>query len=178
MKQVSTKQYALALFDLSLEQKKIEYVKEHLKIVSESISLNKKFIKILSHPKVSKQEKKDMMKEIFNNFDDLILHFLYVIIDNECICDIDVITNEYNDLYNEYTKVIIVKAQTTEILEKEQIDRLKVKLMNKYRHKIEIINDINKSLIGGMRLYIKDEIIDYSLKSQIENLKSSILKQN
>ena len=64
-----------------------------------------------------------------------------------------------------------------EELEDDQIESLKDKLTIKYKHKIEIENVIDPTIVGGMRLIVNNEIMDYSLKSQLNNLKSYILKQ-
>jgi len=165
--------YATALFDLSLEQNKIEYVYEHLRIVNES--MEEQFLKILSHPQISKIEKHQLIENIYQHFDKSIIHFLFVVLDNDRINDLSNITEQFNKLYNEYSQIINVIVQTTDLLDKEQLDRLKVKLMKKYRHKIEINNMIEPSIVGGMRLLNNDEVIDYTIKTQMTLIGNMIL---
>jgi F-type H+-transporting ATPase subunit delta len=178
MKKDFAKEYATALFDLSLDSRNVDLIQEQLKIVKESFTTNGEFIKLLTHPKVTKDEKRDVIKSIYSSFDRTLLNFLYVLVENERIQYLEAIYVEFDKLVNEYNKVIVVEAQSAQALTKSQIERLTGKLTIKYKHRIEINNVITPAIVGGVRLLINDEIIDNSVKSQLSNLKSHILKQN
>lgn len=177
MEKEFTKEYATALFDLSLEKNNIEAIKEELIIVSAAFLGSKQFEKLLSHPQLSKENKKDIVNDVFIGLNTTLLHFLYVIIENDRIFDIKFINKEFSKLYNEYKEVINVEARTTIPLTENQIEVLKNKLSVKYRHKIKIDNIIDNSIGGGMLLKMNHETIDYTIKNQLHNLKSHILKQ-
>ncbi len=177
MKNEFAKDYATALFELSIEENKVETIFEELNVVSTLMLDEPQFMKMLSHPELHKNEKKDIFKKVFKQVDQIVLYFLYVLVDNNRIEHIQSIQEMFIKLYNEYNKVIEVKAQSTLPLNEEQKNKLEEKLKIKYRHKIKIENVIDKSIIGGLRLSIDNEIIDFSLKSQFSNLKSHVLKQ-
>jgi len=177
MKKEFANEYATALFDLSIEKDIIEIIKDELITVSVAFSDNKQFEKLLAHPQLSKENKKDIINDVFKGLNITMLHFLYVIIENDRVNDLKFINEEFSKLYNEYNKVIYVEAITTISLTEAQNDVLKNKLSIKYRHKIEISNTIDQSIVGGMRLKINNDIIDYTLKGQLQKLKSHILKQ-
>ncbi|QVK17782.1 ATP synthase F1 subunit delta [Mycoplasmatota bacterium] len=172
-----TKEYATALFDLSLEKNSVESIKEELIIISAAFLENKDFEKLLSHPQLSKENKKDIVNNVFKELNSTLLHFLYVIIENDRVNDIKFINKEFSKLYNAYNEVIDVEAKTTIPLTEDQIGVLKNKLSVKYRHKIRIDNIIDPSIGGGMLLTINHEVMDYTIKNQLRNLKSHILKQ-
>lgn len=172
-----TKEYAIALFDLSLEMNITEVIKDELNTVSNAFNENEAFEKILAHPQLSKENKKEILNDVFKGINTTLQHFLYIVVENDRIVDIGFINNEFGKLYNEYNKVIHVEAITTIPLKDDQVEALIQKLSVKYRHKIEIENIIDKSIVGGMKLKINHEVYDYSIKSQLRNLKSHILKQ-
>ncbi len=178
MKKEYAKEYATALFDTSLEKSLIDIIKDELKIVSNSFLENKKFIKILTHPQLSKEEKKEIVFDVFSKVNHTLINFLYVLIENDRISDILFINDEFIKLYNEYKEVIYADAYSTILLSNEQIDNIKFKLTVKYRHKIVINNFIDNTLVGGLLIKINNEILDYSIRNQIINLKSHILKQS
>ena len=177
MKKEFVREYATALFDLSLEKSIVETIKDELIMVSVAFVENNQFEKLLSHPQLTKENKKGIINDVFKGLNSSLLYFLYILINNDRIEDIKFINEEFRQLYNEYNKVIIVEAQTTLALTENQVETLMKKLSLKYRHKIIIENVIDHSIGGGMRLKINNEIIDYTIKSQLENLKSYILKQ-
>jgi F-type H+-transporting ATPase subunit delta len=178
MKKDFAKEYATALFDIALELKKVEIVEEQLKVSALSISESEQMIKLLNHPQISKDEKKQFVYKVFSKLDSTVLSFLYVLVDNGRLQDVSLVYEAYVKLFNQYNEVIDVIAQTTVSLTSEQIEKLKSQLMVKYRHKITIKNEINTSIVGGMRLIINDEVVDNSIKTQLSQLKSYILKQN
>lgn len=177
MKNDYAKEYAIALFDLSLEKKLLETMKDELIIISSAFIENAQFDKLLSHPQISKEQKKDIVKDVFKGINSSLLYFLYVVIENDRIEDIEFINEEFRKLYNEYNQVMQVEAVTTIPLDKNQREALVNKLSLKYRHKIEIHNVIDHSIGGGMRISINNQVMDYTIKSQLENLKMHILKQ-
>jgi|SRR5690554_3195620 len=170
------KEYAIALFDISLEKNIIEIIKDEFIITTKVFSKVKDFVKLLSHPQLSVENKKDIINNVFNDINQTLKHFLYVLIENSRIVDINAIRDVFIEIYNEYNNVYPVIAKTTIPLTSEQINTLEKKLSIKYRHKIQLENIIDPTIIGGLTLSIKNQVYDYTIKTQIENLKSHILK--
>lgn len=179
MKKEYSKEYATALFDVILEKTiDIESIYHELEIVSDTISTDSDFLKIFMHPKVSKAEKKEIINSIFNGFNTHLVHFLYVLVDNDRLEGIHTIFDSFVKLFHDYKKTLVIEAVSTEPLTNEQKMKIINKLTVKYRKKIEIKNTIDKSIIGGIRLQINDEIMDNTVINQLQNLKSYVLKQN
>ncbi|MDF2699148.1 MAG: synthase subunit delta [Haloplasmataceae bacterium] len=169
--------YAEAIFDLELEKGNLEMTSEQLTLIVNSFKDNDEFIKILNHPQLGKDDKKQIIRDVYGNFDNIITNFLFVLVDNDRIGGLLDIYDAFIKIYNEYQNTINVLAYTTIALDNAQIDRLKEKLIIKYRHKIEVTNFIDEKVIGGMRLIINEDVIDYTINNQLKNLKSHVLKQ-
>lgn len=178
MKKDFEKEYAIALFDISLEEDLVDTIKDELKIVSSLFLENKDFIKVLTHPQLSKENKKEIIYNVFKEIDQLLINFLYVLIENDRISEVLFINDEFIKLYNEYKEVIYVDAYSTILLSNDQIENLKFKLTIKYRHKVVINNLIDNTLVGGLLIKINNELLDFSIKNQFINLKTHILKQS
>lgn len=171
------KEYAIALFDIALEKNILDKITEELIILTEIINEDNNITKLLSHPQLSKVEKKEIVKKIFNSVNQTLLNFIYVIVDNNRFVDINDIKREFINLYNEYLNILEVEAITAIPITDTQVSLLEKKLAQKYRRKINIKNIIDTSIIGGMVLKINNQIIDYTIKTQLQSLKSHILKQ-
>ena len=78
----STKAYAIAFLDLCNEQHSKEEAVKELQLVSSHFDDD--FIRFLSYPKISKNEKKEVFTKSFN-ISKLTLSFLYVLIFNSSI---------------------------------------------------------------------------------------------
>jgi len=78
-------EYAIALFDLALEKQKVDVINDELKICVKAYLDNKTFIKLLSHPQFDKEHKKGIIKDTFKSIERILLHFFYVLIENDRI---------------------------------------------------------------------------------------------
>lgn len=172
------REYAIALFDLLLEQNKLTEVTEDFEMVTSLILSDKNYLRLLEHPQVTTEEKKALIKELFTSLDQSLLHFLYVLIDNKRINLIQEIYTIFYELYKSYLQVMEVEAITSEALTETQIEAITNNLSQKYRRKVVLSNVIDRSIIGGIRIVTDHEIIDHSISKQLENLKSFLLKQN
>mgnify|MGYP005651217601 CR=1 FL=1 len=72
----------------------------------------------------------------------------------------------------------LIRAQviTSIYLTDEEKTRLKEKLEKISNKKVDIVHKIDKSIIGGMIVYLHNIVIDRSIKRQLEILKHDLLK--
>lgn len=167
-------QYALAIFDIAKEESNIDKTYELIELVDEYIS-NGDYNKLLNHPKISKSEKKNLLNELFGKLvSENVINFLYVLIDNNRIDSFSNIVEEYKILKNLFNNIMEIKAYSASKLTKEKIESLEATLSKKYDSKISIINIVDKSIIGGVRLEFQGNVIDNSLKAKLEDLKLSL----
>ena len=128
-----SKEYAAALFSVSLEKGIINDVAEEFSIIANAFSENHMFIKLMSHPQLGADEKREIIETVFKNINTTLRHFLLVLIDNKRIVDILSIKNVFEDMYNEYNEILPVIAKTTVPLTKEETDLLEKKLVFKFQ---------------------------------------------
>ena len=61
-------------------------------------------------------------------------------------------------------------------LNEDQISRIEQVISKKLDKKVELKNEINSSLIGGVKVVINDMVFDGSITNRIESLKNSLTK--
>jgi F-type H+-transporting ATPase subunit delta len=59
-------------------------------------------------------------------------------------------------------------------LEQDQIERIKSALQKRTGSEINVSAEIDKSLIGGIKISYEDQVIDLSLKNKLEALKAQL----
>ena len=67
MAKLISKTYGDALFELALEENKIDEYVEEVSAVAEVLKENAELTKLLNHPKISKEEKIQVIEQIFND---------------------------------------------------------------------------------------------------------------
>jgi F-type H+-transporting ATPase subunit delta len=87
------------------------------------------------------------------------------------------IYQEFNRLIKNQSKIISAELISAEKMIDEQIEQIKSIISKKYPDKtIEIIEKINKNLIGGFQIKIDSVIIDASTKNEISLINEKIIK--
>ena len=175
MAELVSKRYALALFEAGSELGKIDVFKDELTLLKGLFKNEDRFLEVLSHPRISNTEKKELVDRVLKEkLSEEMLNFLYILIDKRREADILDIEKEYEELYNEHKNIVKVVAKTAIPME----DKAKVKLIKVLGEKldktIELTNEVDKSIMGGVLLQMEDRLIDGSIKAQLDSIGKAI----
>ena len=167
-------EYAQAIYDLAKEENKIDIINECFIVVNKSIEDND-FMELLSSPKLTKEEKKNILTKVYGKLDSLFLDFMYVLIDNNRFNRISYIYDYYNQLIKIEHNILHIEAYSVKELTKTQIDNLRKTLSSYYNGKtLEIENIVDPKLIGGVRIECNGKTLDVTLKKSLANMKDSL----
>lgn len=176
MSNTLSKQYAKALFELAAENNEVEEVYQNLIVLKESFK-NIDFKKIIESITISKEEKKQILKNILKDLNDsYFVYFHYVLIDNNRFDVYDQIVDAYKELLQEYLKIIDIDVYTKFPLSENDKEKLKTNLTKRFNKNSQISYHIDNNLMGGIKIIAGELIIDYSLDTQLKEIKNSIMK--
>jgi F-type H+-transporting ATPase subunit delta len=178
-KLVVSKRYAEALFQIGQEKSKLDFMEPELMIVKEVFENNKEFNLFLKHPKVSNEKKKQLIKEAFKGFSNDVLHTLYVLVDRHSEEAVPSIIDHFISLVNDAkgiaeAEVYSVRELTDE--EKKQLSSVFSKKLNVKN--LHIVNIVDPSLIGGVKLKIGNTVYDGSVKGKLSRIERKIASAN
>ena len=166
-----SKRYALAIYDFATENDEVFEVFEVLNLLLEHIKNDEDFKKFLKYPVIDKEEKKKLINHIYSDVNKQSLKILDYLVDKDRLLHIKEIYEEYSKIYYEKHKKLIVTA----IFPKELTEAEKEKLtenLKKLKGKDVVIHyRIDEKLIGGGLIRINDEVIDGSIKTQLNSIK-------
>ncbi len=165
------KRYAEALFEVASELNKLEQFKQEIKAVSDVLENEPQLKTIFQHPKLSKNEKKDIIKSIFNNrVSQEILNLCYIVVDKGRERHITDISDEYIKLSNQKMGIVEAQAVTAVPMDEEEKLKLQNKLSEKLGKKVLLSNILDKNILGGVLVRIEDRVIDSSVKGRLEDI--------
>lgn len=170
-----SKEYSKALYELADKNNQTDEINENLKSFVSLLNENPDFIKVLTYPKISNQDKKKTLKDTLLNFNDLFITFLYVLIDNNRINEINAIVSDYQRMVNESNGIYDVLVYSASKLDENQINATKqslIKLLN--AKSININNMVDESLIGGIKAFYDGKTFDLSVNNKLNSLKNSL----
>ena len=168
--------YALAMKEISLKKNTLKETQKEIREIIKILEENENFEKILSSSFVSKEEKHNVINNVFSNYVNKdVLSFFHVIIENNRANLFLPILKEFNSLCNEHYGVIEGLCYSAFLLSKEQIEKIEKTLSLKEGKTVILKNKINPSLIGGVKIIINDRVYDNSVVNRIENIKKNLL---
>lgn len=175
METVSSR-YGLALYSLALEEKKVEVLQKEVKEIRSIFEKNTDFIMILGSSFLSLKERQEILEKTLVKVDERIISLIEVVMENNRTSELMDIFDSFNSYCNEYLGVSEGKIISAFKLEQTVINQIEEKISKIEKQKVELKNEIDPSLIGGVKVVIHDHIYDGSIKHQIETMKIDLLK--
>ena len=170
--------YGDALFELALEQNELDSVAEQVDVLAQSFAENPELLKLLTHPKISKEEKISVIENIFKGrFSDDIVGFLVIITEKDRGAEIENILRYFQAKVREYKKIGVARVLSATELTKEQKKRVEKKLLQQTSYEsFEVDYSVDESLIGGLVIRIGDRVVDSSIRTKLDNMAKSLRK--
>jgi F-type H+-transporting ATPase subunit delta len=168
------KAYGDALFEIALDTNKCEKYRDIVQVLKNTIS--DELIRLLSHPKISKTEKKQILENIYGKeVDEIFLNFFKVLIDKNRFYNVCAIFDEFDANYIQHFNIIQANVWSARELSKDEKNRLEEKLSKKYSQKVECTYEVDESLLAGIKVKVKDEVMDNSAINRLNKMKDSIM---
>ena len=178
MAKLAAEVYGEALFDLAVESGSIDTLAEQIKTAELAFSENPEFLELLTHPKITKEEKLSVVEAVFKGrVDDAVTGLLTVIVEKGRCAEIPAVFANFLEKVREYRKIGVASVASATELSAEQKKRIEEKLLSQTKYEsFEMQYTVDKTLIGGMVIRIGDRVVDASIKSKIERMAASLAK--
>ena len=170
--------YGDALFELALEKNELDSIAEQVDILAQSFAENPELLKLLNHPKISKEEKISVIENIFKGrFSDDIVGFLVIITEKDRGAEIEGILRYFQAKVREYKKIGVARVTSAVELSADQKQRVEEKLLQQTSYEsFEVEYSVDASLIGGMIIRIGDRVVDSSIRTKMDNMAKNLRK--
>ncbi len=168
--------YAQALFELAKEENKLDQFKQDLLGMQKTLSQNKELRDVMEHPKISKTDKKEIITQVYTEVDAYVINFVKLLIDKSRFKNFDEICKCYFAMYNDYNNIEIAFIESASALDEQEIQDIVAMLEKKLNKKIEVKTSVNEELLAGVKIRIKDEILDNSAATRLQRLKEQVMK--
>ena len=171
MAELIDKTYGEALFQLSLEEGKVEQYADEVRSIKEAIAENPEFMVLLDHPQITREEKVEVMRNCLDGraSDSVTViqagrqHFLMGMIDY------------FLDAVRKYQHIGIADVTSACALSDAQKAAVEKRLLETTGDvSIEINYQVDPEIIGGLVIRIGDKVADNSIRTQINTLTKAI----
>lgn len=178
MAKLISKTYGEALFELAVEEQKLDVLFEEAKAVRDILRENSDFGKLMGHPKIPGEDKVKVAEEVFKGrVSGELTGFLVLIIEKDRSDEIDDILTYFIDRVKEEKHIGVAFVTTAVELDKATQTKIKQRLLETTKYKeMEMHYTVDTSIIGGMIIRIGDRVIDSSITTKLNELKKQLLK--
>lgn len=174
---IISSRYARSLFDLALEMNLLENVNNNMSLVQKVCKENVLLNAIMSNPNINIGSKKGIIKDIFGSkIEKLSTDFIILLVEKRRIIFLKEIAEEFHNIYNVHNGIKVATLIAAQNIELEMKNKIISIFEKKFDCKIELIEKIDSSIIGGFKIIIEDKIYDASISNQLSLLKKSFAK--
>ncbi|MDE5931291.1 MAG: F0F1 ATP synthase subunit delta [Lachnospiraceae bacterium] len=178
MAKLISKTYGDALFELAVEENKVDDLLGEIGQLQKVLQENEDFGRLMTHPKINKDEKIHVVTDVFKGrISDELLGFLTIIISKDRYQEIDGILEYFLTEVKKYKGIGVATVTTAVPLREEQCKKVEQRLLDTTDYKsMEIHYEQDAALIGGMVIRIGDRVVDSSISTKLNELQKDLLK--
>lgn len=176
---IAARRYAGALFQIGTEKGTLEELKKELRIVREVFQENEQLYTFLKHPRINNAKKKQFLNEVFQGLQSNVVHTISLLVERGRIEITPSIIDHFIQMVNDAkgnAEVTVYSVRALSSSEKTELEKSFSKRFNKQN--IELENEIDPSLIGGLKIRVGNTIYDGSVKGKLHRIERDIATAN
>lgn len=176
---VVAKRYADALFQLGSEKATLSTFVEELDVVKQVFQDNSELNALLSHPRVTKDRKKQFIGEVFKGVSSDVLNTLKLLVERQRVGIVSEVVEAFVELVNESSGIAQGKVYSVRKLsdaEKTELENSFAKRLNKKMIKLE--NVVDPSIVGGVKIRMGNTIYDGTVSGKLRRIEQNIKLAN
>lgn len=168
--------YAVALFELAVEEKTLDLVAEELGSLNTLLNECEELKMLTTSPIISRANQAIAMTAMVKEagFSKTVENFLGVVTNNRRLDQLGSIINEFNRMVSAHRGEVNASVVTAYKLDKKQLDALSAKLKSMVGRDVNVKTEVDEELLGGMVVRIGSRMIDSSLKTKLANLEATM----
>jgi F-type H+-transporting ATPase subunit delta len=167
-----TRRYAQALFDTAQREGTIERIETDLETVDALLRVTPNLLRVLRAPTIGRDRKKDLLRKIFGEqVSALTLRFLNLVVDKRREAILPDVNREFRLLSYRSRNIQPVTVRAATRLTPEERAALQRALEARTGKNVEIQEEIDPTLLGGVVLRIGDTVIDGSVAGHLRRLR-------
>ncbi|MBR0216554.1 MAG: ATP synthase F1 subunit delta [Clostridia bacterium] len=169
-------EYAQALFDLARDEGLSERILKEMELVDETAGCSSEFLRILSAPNISKQEKCGILDNCFRGkVHPYVLNFMKLLAEKGYARSLSECCKTYRELYNDFNGILAVKAVTAVPMTEEQKKRLQAKLESMTGKRVMLSPVVDAAILGGVRLDYDGTRVDDTVRHRLDTVRSMLV---
>jgi ATP synthase F1 delta subunit len=166
--------YARSLFQVGLEQKKIDDLKEQLGQFADTLADAHDLQVFFFSPYFSTAEKKDGLDKALSGADPILVNFLELLIENHRMPVIFRVRRAYEGLWDEENRLLPVSVISAVELDKKTVGQIGDRIAEQTGRKVELSSTVDPEILGGIVVRVGNQVLDASVRNRLEQLRRTV----
>lgn len=178
MAKLISKTYGEALYELAVEENKVDLFLDEVQVIRTVIAGDEKLTAFMNHPRIDKEEKLKLIEtSLKGRVSDELTGFLCLIVEKGRFREILPILDYFIDAVKELKNIGVAYIETAVTMNEVQRKQIEERLLETTQYtSMEMHFSVDESLIGGMIIRIKDRVVDSSIKTKLYELMKDLQK--
>jgi len=171
--------YISALLDIAAAQGKTADVEQELQLLDQLLRKNPEFLNMLLHPKISRMRKKKLLDEVLGtHVSPDVRSFLHLLVEKKREGIIPFLCDEFKKAADRLRGVINATVKSAMELSADQKQKLQGVMETTTSRTVKIAYAVDTALLGGLQVFIGNEILDGSIQGRLNRLQKHLLERN
>ena len=178
MAKLVSRTYGDALFELAVEENRVDELSEEIQVLTEILEQNKDFEKIMVHPEIPQETKLQVIEDVFKGrVSGTLTGFLRIVAAKGRYKELPGIFAYFTARVKEYKKIGVAEVTSAIPLTGVQKQKVEQKLLQTTPYEtMEIEYKVDAAKIGGLMIRIGDRVVDGTVSSRLAALTSCLMK--
>ncbi|HEX3510061.1 MAG TPA: ATP synthase F1 subunit delta [Solirubrobacteraceae bacterium] len=166
--------YARSLFEVALEQGKLDLLREQLGQFADALEENRELAVFFFSPYFSSKEKEEALERALDGADPAFRSFLALLIENHRMPVIFRIRQRYEQLWQEENRLLPVEITSAIALDADTTENLGRTIGERAGRKVNLAAHVDPDIIGGIIVRVGNSILDASIRTRLEQLRRQV----
>jgi F-type H+-transporting ATPase subunit delta len=164
--------YAIALFELAYEQKKLDAVGADLAAVKRALAESDALAALTTSPLIGRDEARRAVAAAAAamDLDPITANFLGVLAGNRRLAQLEGVIRAFNTLAARHRGEINAEVTSAHPLDDDQVDAIRNNLRTRYGSDIAVDLQVDPAILGGLVVKIGSRMIDGSIRTKLNTL--------
>lgn len=176
---IVAKRYAEALFQLGTEKDTLDQYVDEFRVIRNALLENEDLYTFLKHPKISNEEKKQLITSVFKKVHVDVKNTLLLLIEKKRITIAPSMVDHFIAMVNDARGIAEAIVYSVRPLSKKEQKSLQKTFAERFNKKtVNIHNEVDSSIIGGLKIRIGNTIYDGSVQGKLQRMERNIATAN
>jgi ATP synthase F1 delta subunit len=166
--------YARALFEVALEQGKLDVLREQLAQFADALTDNRELALFFFAPYFSTQEKQDGLARLLDGADEAFLNFLALLIENHRMPVIFRVRQQYESMWEQENRMLPVEITSAIELDPATTESLGRTIGERAGCTVTLATRVDPDILGGIIVRVGNSILDASIRNRLEQLRRHV----